>query len=426
MFSFKFFVIPEKKNALRLRMTNNRKKTELSLGISLTEDELEKILKGGKGASSLHASLIRQWQSQLEVIKVNLLRANRRNIEVGALKKIVQAMLLDNSVEMPKMDGSEEEAERARMETERRNWERFYAGYIESKKNRSYKESCEYTLKKMREYGSSDEWPHEKGFPDMVFDDLSLKWLNAFDEWLMESGASQNTRNIHFKNIRTCLNRAIDEELTNNYPFRRFKIRQEETRKRNLPVEELRKLFNYPVEQYQEYYLDYFKLIFMLIGINTIDLFNLTKIEDGRIEYRRAKTKRLYSIKVEPEAMEIINRHRAQNGDRLLDITDRWKDHRGFQKYCNEALKKIGRMRRVGRGGKKEIKPEWPELSTYWARHSWATIARAKPLKIPKDDVALALGHGKKTVTDVYIDEDRDVIDEANRRVLDWVLYGKK
>ena len=160
----------------------------------------------------------------------------------------------------------------------------------------------------------------------------------------------------------------------------------------------------------------------MLVGINTIDLFNLTKIENGRIEYRRAKTHRLYSIKVEPEAMEIINRHKGEKA--LLDIADRWGSHREFQKYCKIALKKIGKMERKGRGGKKEIKPEWPELSTYWARHSWATIAYS--IGISKDIISQALGHSMgSAITEIYIERDQSKVDEANRRVLDWVLYGK-
>lgn len=37
----------------------------------------------------------------------------------------------------------------------------------------------------------------------------------------------------------------------------------------------------------------------------------------------------------------------------------------------------------------------------------------------------VALSHGGDTVTDIYIDLDVRKIDEANWRVLDWVLYGK-
>ena len=61
------------------------------------------------------------------------------------------------------------------------------------------------------------------------------------------------------------------------------------------------------------------------------------------------------------------------------------------------------------------------DISTYYARHSWATIAYNEA-KIPKDDIAAALGHGGKTVTDIYINEDLAKIDEANRKVLN-VIY---
>ena len=120
--------------------------------------------------------------------------------------------------------------------------------------------------------------------------------------------------------------------------------------------------------------------------------------------------------------MALIKKYRGKK--HLVSICDRWEDYQDFTKNCNIALKKIGVVERKGLGGKKEINSEWPALSLYWARHSWATIARK--IKISKDDIAQALGHGKKTVTDVYIEEDRDAIDEANRRVIDWVLYGKR
>lgn len=66
----------------------------------------------------------------------------------------------------------------------------------------------------------------------------------------------------------------------------------------------------------------------------------------------------------------------------------------------------------------------FPGLSIYWARHTWATIA--SELDIPKETIAAALGHGGNTVTDIYIDFDQRKIDEANRKVLDWVLYDKR
>ncbi|MBE9488452.1 MAG: hypothetical protein IMY73_04630 [Bacteroidetes bacterium] len=53
-----------------------------------------------------------------------------------------------------------------------------------------------------------------------------------------------------------------------------------------------------------------------------IDLVNLKEITNGRIEFSRAKTKRLYSIKVEPEAIEIIERYKGK--EHLINIMDRY------------------------------------------------------------------------------------------------------
>lgn len=302
-------------------------------------------------------------------------------------------------------------------ESKPKNPQRFAGWLIEFASSGGKKESTRdlyfFTLSRMSAFD-----PKIKG---RTFEDIDLGWLERFEAFCAKT-AGKNARNIHLRNIRAVFNNAIDHGITTVYPFRRFKIRPEATRKRSLTVDELRRLFIYPVEDYAEIYRDMFKLIFMLIGINTIDLHGLKGIENGRIEYRRAKTNRLYSIKVEPEAMALIEKYRGVDG--LLCIADRWADSRNFRHQCNKALQRFGSLERKGRGGRKIIVSEWPELTTYWARHSWATIASS--LDIPKDTIAAALGHGGKTVTDIYIDFDQHKVDEANRRVLNWVLYGKR
>lgn len=256
------------------------------------------------------------------------------------------------------------------------------------------------------------------------FEDIDVRWLREFDEYIAETSPSKNARNIHFRNIRAIFNEALDDEVITCYPFRKFKIRPEPTKKRSLSLANLRKVFDYEVEEYAVIYRDLFKLIFLLIGINTVDLHRLKSISpEGRIEYRRAKTNRQYSIKVEPEAMAIIEKYRGKNG--LLCVADRWKDHVNFRHQMNTALQNMGTPVISIHGKKdKKKKGEFPELSTYWARHSWATVAAS--LDIPKETIAAALGHGGNTVTDIYIDFDQKKVDEANRKVIDWVLYGKK
>lgn len=260
------------------------------------------------------------------------------------------------------------------------------------------------TLNKVREF--------DKG---STFNTINKEWLIRFENWLLSSGCKINTISIHLRNIRAVFNYAIDNEYTNLYPFRRFKIKKEETAKRSLSVEELIKLRDCPVEAYQEKYRDIFMLMFYLMGINAVDLFSLPPLKGNKIIYHRAKTNKLYEIKVEPEAMEIINRYRGKNY--MLDVLDEYKNYKDFLHWMNVGLKKIGALKRIGRGGKKMIDPFFPEISSYWSRHTWATIAAS--LDIPKETIAAALGHSSNSVTDIYIKFDRTKVDKANRMVLD-------
>ena len=260
------------------------------------------------------------------------------------------------------------------------------------------------------------------------FEHITVEWLLAFDTFLARTSPARNARNIHFRNIRAVFNEAIDDGVTEFYPFRKFKITPEPTRSRAYSVDTLRRLFDYPVEPWQQKYVDLFKLIFALIGINAVDLYNVTGLDGDRLNYTRSKTSRAYSIKVEPEAMEIIARHRGRY--KLLAEAESCRSSKIFLQLINRGLQSIGTARRVRR----KVKGTWHNvlvresafsgITTYVARHSWATIAAE--LDIPKETIAAALGHGGNTVTDIYISYDRKKIDEANRRVLDWVFYGKK
>ncbi|MDE5643374.1 MAG: recombinase, partial [Muribaculaceae bacterium] len=216
---------------------------------------------------------------------------------------------------------------------------------------------------------------------------------------------------------------AIRHDLDIRNPFDRMRLKTEKTAKRSLEIEELRELFSMDVLPYAEIYRDMFKLSFMLIGINPIDLYRLNDVSSqGRVDFIRAKTHKPYSIKVEPEAMEIILRYKGTG--QLLLLADRWKVSLSFLTAANKALQKLG-ARHVGSGFSRTDVSRWPNLTMYWARHSWATIAA--DLDIPDAVISMALGHsGENRVTDIYIRRNQRKVDAANRMVLDWVLYGRR
>ena len=272
------------------------------------------------------------------------------------------------------------------------------------------------TARRMRDF--------EPSFDSFAFEDITRDWVLGFSDWLVSSQhCSQNYVNILLRNIRAVFNYALDEELTECYPFRRLKIKAVATPKRSLTVEELRYIFNYRGEDYMAKYVDMFKLMFLLCGINGADLFNLKGIVNGRIEYNRAKTGKLYTIKVEPEAAEIIERYKG--AERLVEVGESARDYLNFMRRMNKELKKIDETRFVGAKRKKEISPMFPSLSTYWARHTWATIAA--DIDVPDAVISQALGHSpENTTTEIYIRRNQRKVDEANRRVIDWVLYGRR
>ena len=283
--------------------------------------------------------------------------------------------------------------------------------YMEGIKKESTKGVYQYTLNKLTEYTD---------LSTLRFSEITKSWLRKFDAW-MSLTCRTNTRSIHMRNIRAVFNDAIDNEVTECYPFRRFKIKSEATAKRALSVQDLKTLRDYPCEEHQRQYRDMFMLLFYLMGINTVDLFNLTEdnIQNGRIVYRRSKTGRLYDIKLEPEACALIEKYKGKG--HLLYVLDEYKSYKDYVHRMNKNLQSIGETTRKGRGGKKYRTAIFPTLTSYWSRHTWATIA--SELDVPKDIIGHALGHSwaTSTTTDIYIDFDMKKVDEANRKVLDAI-----
>ena len=296
----------------------------------------------------------------------------------------------------------------------------YFNAFIETKENVRTREVYEHTLKKIKAF--------DKETNKLDFCDITKGWLLTFDKFMAMTSPARNARNIHLRNIRAVFNYAIDEGATTHYPFRKFPLRNEETAKRSLTIEELRYIFAFnevrPHDRLLPHYVDMFRLVFLLMGINMVDLAHLKKtdLRNGRIEYRRSKTGKLYSIKVEPEAMEIIERNAGEKY--LVNILERYKNHRDYTQHINRALKRIGTMeRKTGRGGKVVYQPKFPTLSVYWARHTWATIAAS--LDIPVETISAALGHSYGSrVTAIYIKFDKGKVDVANRKVIDYVFYG--
>ena len=240
----------------------------------------------------------------------------------------------------------------------------------------------------------------------LSFNDITVSWLDGFDRWLVDYCPKVNSRSIHMRNLRTVFNYALAHDLTNApYPFKKYKIKTQATEPLALSLEQLKLLWNYePPFSGQRYWLDVWKLMFCLIGINMADLWGLEKMRQGRVSYSRQKTGRLYSIKVEPEAKALIEAHKGRKS--LVDLSERYKSVHRVTTSINKMIKAIA----------KDL--ELPPMTAYTARYTWATLAQS--IDIPIEVISQALGHTYgMAVTLGYIMPDRRKMDEANRKVLD-------
>jgi len=292
----------------------------------------------------------------------------------------------------------------------------IFEEYIQNGMSEGTEEIYRTTLAKVLAYGG------EK----MKMDNITVKWLYDFDKW-MSATLCVNSRSIYMRSLRAICKYAYKTKVIKDYVFDSFKIKSKETAKRSIPVETLRKLRDYPADERHSMFRDYFFLMFYLIGINAVDLLNAKDedVVDGRLNYIRQKTHKKYSIKIEPEAREIINRYKGKNY--LVDAKDRCVHYKSFLHMMNDSLRELGPTvieechdELFGKVEETHVNAIAKDITSYWARHSWATIAAS--LDISTDVISIALGHSNVNKTTlIYIKPDMSKVDKANRKVIDYL-----
>ncbi len=241
---------------------------------------------------------------------------------------------------------------------------------------------------------------------------------------IISPGLSDGGLHNHMRDLRGLFNVARnyynDEDLgiirIPHYPFKKYKIiDRPETMKRNLTVREILKIRDQVAEPGSRIELarDLFMLSFYFCGTNAVDFYYLKKnnIKNGRLEYKRAKTKgkrkdqAFISIRIPAEAELLLNKY-------IGKLQLRFSSHTGLSTALSQGLRKMQKGTQI------------PDVTFYWARHSFATLARNACRK-SKDDIALALNHvdeSRKT-TDIYIQKDWTIVDEVQSAVLELINH---
>lgn len=266
-----------------------------------------------------------------------------------------------------------------------------------------------YALRRLRAYC---------GGRPFSFANLTPGWLQGFQDHLRECGLRGNTVSTYMRMLRAVYHRAVDGGWAKYRPrlFHGLSTGSRPGRTRALGESALHRLGRVSQSDPRlEKARQLFLLLFALRGIPFVDIAYLRPcdLRDGVLTYRRHKTGTCIRVRLEPCAVSWLERCRsAEPGARYLFPFVRREGACGYRDYQN-SLRRFNHLLRLlaGRYGLPD------GLSSYSARHSWATLANNKNFQ--HELIRDAMGHSSVKVTETYFRHHTDEqIDGMNRELL--------
>lgn len=251
---------------------------------------------------------------------------------------------------------------------------------------------------------------------DVHLDEVDSDLMAAYESYLKQHGICPNSISFYMRNLRAIYNRAVDKEMTiQRYPFKHVYTGIDKTVKRAVPLNIIRQIRDLDLSLYpvMDYARDIFMFSFYTRGMSFVDIAFLKKkdLQNGILSYRRHKTNQQLFIKWEKPMQELVDKYDTSGTPYLLPIIkncdiDERKQYKDEAHRVNRNLKKIGRQLGLT-----------ISLTSYVARHGWASIAKSK--NIPIATISEAMGHDSESTTRIYLASlDTAVVDKANSLIL--------
>ena len=293
----------------------------------------------------------------------------------------------------------------------------------------NYIEKQSATLARERKFGTSRNYIKARNSIQAFLKgkDIPLKAMNAdlileYNDWLTERGITRNTISFYMRILRSIYNKAVTQRLVRQtHPFSNVYTGIDKTRKRALDESGLEKIMTLDLSDSPGLTMtrDLFVFSFCMRGMSFVDIAFLRKrdINGKRISYLRQKTGRQLTIMMEPCIENIVKRYLEKTKDSpyVFPIIFSNDPQTAYNQYeaalgrHNRRLKELASMANLN-----------IPLSSYCARHSWATAARNH--NVPVSVITAAMGHSSESTTLIYLDSLEDsVIDKANHCVLESV-----
>lgn len=292
---------------------------------------------------------------------------------------------------------------------------------LEKDKKRPAVHTYKSTLNSFRDFsgGESDKMP-----TDEVFTPGKLK---EYEEWLRQKNAKWNTVSTYMRTLKAVYNRLYPPGNAARNPtlFNDVYTKVESLTKRALTEEQMRMLLTANFTTLPpdvQCALAYFLLMFLFRGMPFIDLAYLRRqdVKGDYIVYCRHKTGRQITMRIPPEAQRLFNEYRNSKPDSaflfpILDGSMKTEDELNARylkmlRDFNKLLEKIAAL----------LLPD-AKISSYTARHTWATLAFHQGVSI--GIISKALGHSSIKVTETYLKPfENEKVDMANDELIITVV----
>ncbi|MDH6343316.1 integrase/recombinase XerD [Parabacteroides sp. PFB2-12] len=262
---------------------------------------------------------------------------------------------------------------------------------------------------------------------NIPFTAVTVDWLKRYEKYLLNAGRAYTTIGMYCRAIRCIINEAkrggIIKESQYPFGYGKYEIPTGQGRKLALSLQQIKAIITYSDgTEATEKYRDMWFFSYLCNGINFADMLTLkySNIRNGEISFLRAKTARTSKVKKEvcailtPEMEAIIKKwgNKSRKPDDYIfgyltgnETPFEEKDVvKAVTKLCNKRLKKIGAA--LGIDG----------LSTYSARHSYATVLKRSGANIAY--ISESLGHNDLKTTENYLASFEKEEREKNARLL--------
>ncbi len=271
---------------------------------------------------------------------------------------------------------------------------------------------------------------------NLTFYDVTANWLTKYENFMVKKqGKSYTTVSMYLRALRTIFNEAISQmDIKEDiYPFGRGKVQYQipnsRKKKKALSRSQISLLFNSePINNEESLTKDFWFLSYALYGMNFKDicLLKFENLSSETIVYYREKTRTTtkgnlqeITVPLNDYAKKIIKRYskngHVKNSDYVFNIISNGDDAfeqkrkvKNFISHVNLYFNKYAK--RLGF----EFK-----ISTYWARHSFATISIQKGASM--ELISEALNHSNLNVTkDYFAGFDDDTKKEFSNTLMDF------